>query len=114
MNSIYVYIAGPYTKGDVAVNVRTHLAMADHLAILGYIPYVPLLTHFWHLVFPHPYEFWCKLDLEWIPKCDILLRMPGDSSGADKEVEYAKSQDIPVVYSVNELRDWTDAQRDKV
>ena len=45
-----VYVAGPYTLGDVAVNVHEAIHVADLLLGLGFIPYVPQLTHFWHLM----------------------------------------------------------------
>lgn len=41
-----VYVAGPYTNGDVAVNVRTAYEAADRLADLGFAPFVPHSTHF--------------------------------------------------------------------
>lgn len=100
---ITVYIASPYSNGDQAVNVRNSFLMADRLSALGFAPYVPLYSHFWHFLSPHPYEFWTKLDLEWVLRCDCLLRMPGDSSGADNEVKYAQMNNIPVFYSVEEL-----------
>ena len=103
MNKVKVYIAGPYTKGDVAINTRNNALMGTRLANLGYSPYVPLLTHLWHLIDPQPYEFWTTLDNEWVSACDVLLRMPGDSSGADAEVCLARSLGIPVVCSVEEL-----------
>ena len=31
---------------------------ANDLADLGFAPFVPHFTHFWHLLFPRPYEFW--------------------------------------------------------
>lgn len=92
----YVYVASPYTKGDTAINVRRNVEAADNLARHGYIPFVPLLTHFWHLLIPHPYEFWCALDDAWVEKCDCLVRLTGESSGADKEMEMARKHDIPV------------------
>ena len=98
-----VYIACPYTKGDVAVNVHNAFKVADELASLGYFPYVPIWTHFWHLVSPHPYEFWIKMDLEFIKRCDCILRIGGASKGADNEIEFAKSIGIPVYYSIEEL-----------
>lgn len=98
-----VYIASPYTKGDVAVNVRDSFLMADKLAELGYLPFAPLTSHFWHLISPHPYEFWTSLDLEWLHHVDCILRMPGESSGADGEVDYAHKIGIPVFYSTDEL-----------
>ena len=98
-----IYIAGPYTKGDVAVNVRNSFDVADDLAELGYLPFPPLFSHFWHMLIPHPYEFWTALDLEWIQHCDCVLRLPGESSGADKEVGFAAMHNIPVYYSIKEL-----------
>jgi len=98
-----VYIASAYTKGDTAVNVRKSYGAADQLANLGYLPYPPLHTHFWHFLFPHPYEFWTRMDMEWILKCDCVLRLPGESSGADAEVEFAKAHGIPVYNSIYDL-----------
>lgn len=98
-----VYIASPYTKGDVALNVRKSLEYADRLLEVGFIPYAPLLTHFWHLISPKPVDEWYRIDNEWVVRCDCLLRLQGESSGADKEVELAKSYGIPVFYSISEL-----------
>jgi len=99
-----VYVAGPYTKGDVAVNVRNAIAAANELADLGYMPFLPHLTHFWHLLFPRPYEFWCELDNQFLPYCNALLRLPGESSGADAEMALAESLKIPVFHSIADLR----------
>lgn len=114
----FIYVASPYTKGDVAVNVRNNLDAADKLAKAGFIPFAPLLTHFWHLLFPHPYEFWCDQDNAWVAKCDCLVRLPGDSSGADKEVALAESLGIPVFivdpdcesFSVMAFKYWIERQ----
>lgn len=83
---VKIYVAGPYTQGDVAVNVRNALHAASMLADAGFIPYVPHLSHFWHLVFPRPYEEWLKFDLIWLAQCDACLRLDGPSNGADGEV----------------------------
>jgi len=99
----FVYVASPYTKGDIAVNVRTNIEAANRLADAGYVPFAPLLSHFWHMLFPRPYEFWCRQDLAWLERCDALVRLPGESSGADAEVEYAQKLGIPVYYDLNEL-----------
>jgi hypothetical protein len=39
-------------------------------------------------------------------KGDPLLRLPGESSGADAEVEYAKAHNIPVFYNKADLIEW--------
>src|ERR1017187_739132 len=90
-----VYIASPYTEGDVAVNVRNAYEAANRLADLGFAPFVPHATHFWHMIFPRPYEFWLKLDNQFLPLCHAVLRLPGESSGADNEVELARKLNIP-------------------
>jgi len=103
MNKKLVYIASAYSLGDVAQNVRRQFEVAEELIKLDYLPYPPLFSHFWHLVFPHPHVYWMVIDLEMVRRCDILLRLPGVSSGADQEVEFATSLGIPVVYSIEEL-----------
>lgn len=98
-----VYVAGPYTKGDVAINVRNAYEAANRLADLGFAPFVPHATHFWHMLFPRPYEFWLDLDAQFLPFCEAVLRLPGLSSGADKEVDLARTLGIPVFTEIEEL-----------
>lgn len=98
-----VYIAGPYSDGDVAINVRNAYEAADRLADLGFAPFVPHATHFWHMLFPRPYEFWLELDNQFLPLCEVVLRLPGESKGADKEVDLAESLGIPVFKDIEKL-----------
>ena len=98
-----IYIASPYTLGDVAVNVKFQLDTANELMNLGFAPFVPLYSHFQHMVHPRPYQDWIDIDLEWIDVCDYLLRLGGESKGADGEVAYALNLGIPVFYSIDEL-----------
>jgi hypothetical protein len=95
-----IYVAGPYTQGDVAVNVRRAFEAANELADRGFAPFVPHYTHFWHLLFPRAYAFWLALDSAFLPCCDALLRLPGPSTGADGEVDQAKSLGLPVFHSM--------------
>src|SRR5271169_3149304 len=97
------YVARPYTKGDVAVNVRNAYEAANHLADLGFAPFVPHFTHFWHMLYPRPYEFWLKLDSQFLPHCDAVLRIPGESCGADKEVALAENLGVPIFYNIETL-----------
>lgn len=95
-----VYVASPYTNGDKEENVELQIVAAELLRNAGFLPFWPLHSHYWQQLYPHPYEFWMLMDFEWIPKCDILLRLPGESQGADKEVKLAQELDIPVYYSL--------------
>jgi hypothetical protein len=104
MSIVYIYIAGPYTKGDVAQNVATAIDVADQLSYLDNVAvFIPHLTHFWHMLKPHDYEFWMTQDQYWLDKCNIVLRLPGFSAGADREVEYAKDHGKKVYYNLPEL-----------
>jgi hypothetical protein len=98
-----IYVAGPYTKGDVAVNVRNAYEAANRLADLGFAPFVPHATHFWHILFPRPYEFWLELDHQFLPCCQAVLRLPGESAGADKEVQLAGALGIPIFIEIDSL-----------
>jgi hypothetical protein len=98
-----VFIASPYTLGDVGINVKKSMDIADDLMNIGFTPFVPLLFHFQHITHPRPYEDWIKLDLAWLSKCDCVLRLPGESSGADGEVAKAEELGIPVYYSIQEM-----------
>jgi len=100
---ITVYVAGPYTRPDPVENTHNTIKIADKLCELGYVPFIPHLTMLWHAVSPKAYQFWLDYDMHWLRKCDVLLRRPGDSSGADKEVVEAMLRGIPVVYSIDEL-----------
>lgn len=99
-----VYIAGPYTKGDVAINVRRALDAANELINHGFVPFIPHLTHFLHMSYPRSYAYWLAYDKVFISLMHALLRLSGESAGADSEVEYAKKIGIPVFYNVKDLR----------
>jgi nucleoside 2-deoxyribosyltransferase len=100
---IKVYIASPYTLGDQARNVYESLEVGNQLIELGFCPFCPLLTHFQHMMFPQDYDKWLKLDFEWLKQCDCVLRITGESKGADEEVQLAESLNIPVFYYQNNI-----------
>lgn len=114
-----VYVAGPYTHPDPAINVHDTILAAQRLWDTGLmVPVVPHLTHLWHLIAPQPYERWLEYDNELLARCDALYRLPGESAGADKEVERAvKHLGIPVFHRSSDgyqallafCRTWTPA-----
>lgn len=100
-----IYLAGPYSKGDVVKNIQKAVTMADIIAERGGIPFVPHLMAFWHLAYPRPYEFWLEQGLAWVGACQAVYRLPGESPGADREVEEAKRLGIPVYTDLVKLID---------
>lgn len=97
MIRLRVYVAGPYSHGDIAENVSRAMSLGHALMDAGFTPYVPHLSHFMHLQRQRPYEDWTRHDLEWLAQCDVLVRLPGKSPGADTEVEVALERGLPVV-----------------
>jgi hypothetical protein len=101
----YIYVAGPYSGGDPVLNTRKAIEAGEFLIELGFVPFIPHLTHLWHLVSPHGIDYWYDYDNEWIHKCDGLLRLLGESKGADAEVDLALSLGLPVFHII-----WKDGQ----
>jgi len=97
-----VYISGPYTKGDVAANVQqamwAGLAVLDH----GHTPLIPHLSHFLHILSQRPWDRWIEMDRALIHVSDELIRLDGESKGADIEVNLALSLHIPVYHGMGE------------
>lgn len=87
----YVYVAGPITNGDTLLNIRDGIAAGTELLKLGYMPYIPHNDFIQYMLHPDvlTYEAMLDWDLAWIERCDALLRLRGDSPGADREVAHA-------------------------
>ena len=101
---VRVYVAGPLTKGDTLKNISTAIAAGETLLNKGFAPFVPHLNTMWEICYPnHPVQDWLELDFQWLRVCHALLRLPGESPGADKEVEFCYDHDIPVLFHVNAL-----------
>ncbi|RPJ25221.1 MAG: DUF4406 domain-containing protein [Chloroflexi bacterium] len=99
-----IYIAGPYTKGDTAMNVRASIHAQDAIESMGHMAYNPMLSHFQHLVIPHrDVNYWYEKDIKWLKECDALLRLEGESLGADREVMIASDLGMPIYHSVFEI-----------
>lgn len=98
-----VYVASPYTKGSVSRNVRDGLGVADALMDAGYAVIAPLANHLQDLMFPRSADDWLGQDLRLVECCDVVLRLPGESNGADIEVAHAQDCDIPVAYGIDDL-----------
>lgn len=117
MTMLYVYIAGPYAgdaphdyTGYVEIdrNILQAKAAFIELANAGIGAFCPH-THSEHfeLFAPDvPSTYWHELDQHFIKSCDALLRLPGESKGADREVEIAQTLRMPVLYSLAEALEW--------
>lgn len=97
-----IYVAGPITIGDQFVNVRNAVLAAEKLRAAGWAPFVPHLSAHWHMIAPVSYEDWLTYDFAWIDVCDAVIRLQGESRGADREVAYAQSIGKPVFFHLQD------------
>lgn len=115
---VVVYVAGPITRGDIHENVMTAFAAGMALLRAGLSPLVPHGSCFWggeiapgvHLAYvPEAFPAgttaadWYGLGVGMVRRCDCVLRLPGDSVGADLEVAEARRLPLPVFHSVEEV-----------
>jgi hypothetical protein len=91
----HLYLAGPYTKPDPIINTNAAINVATILLDRQlWVPHVPHLTLLWHMVTPRPIDYWYNLDIEHMRKCDAFCRLPGESTGADREQDIASQFEL--------------------
>jgi len=101
-----VYVAGPITCDNPFTNMQIAIAIGQDLIDAGFAPYVPHLTVYWdklHNPAENSWETWLEIDLPWVSKADAVLRLPGESTGADREVALAQELGIPVFHFMKDL-----------
>ena len=110
MPKLKVYVAGPIRIGNVAHNLARAIDAADELLEAGFTPYVAHANYIWEIAHPKSDATWMRHDLEWLLACDAVLRLPGESVGADEEVAFAAARGIPVFYGLAALKLWADSR----
>ena len=99
-----VYVAGPYSKGVPDETFVRVIDAAERLSDAGYVPFVPhTMTFMWAIRHQRPVDFWYDFDLRWLEVCDAIVRLPGESKGADAEVAHAVALKMPVYLGVDAL-----------
>lgn len=118
-----VYIAGPISRGDLCHNINQANAAFRELALAGLSPLCPHWSCFsgGALVAPTSGQVyalasgtgngmshaeWLAVDLTFVERSDAVLRLPGESTGADLEVQHALALGIPVFTEVRDLIAW--------
>ncbi len=111
---LLILIAGPYrsgTGGDPALIARNLEILEEAAAPIHRLGHVPMIGEWVALPILRGmdetdaaggdvmYETAHRL----LQHCDAVLRLPGDSSGADKDVEIALERGLPVYRSVDEI-----------
>lgn len=112
MSKPLCYLAGPISKPDPLINVRSAIMLYQRLINDDVVtPFCPHLSILVPLVAggaeTSDHEYWLKHDFEVIDHCAAVYRMDGESVGADQEVEYAAEVlGIPVFRELTGLYAW--------
>ena len=105
---IKVFISSPYSIGDKRENLKRHMDSAFELMKADFIPFVPLLYSYMDDIYEMSYSEWLIQTTSWIESCDVVLRLPGESNGCEKEEKVARNKGIPIVYSIGALKIWAE------
>jgi len=104
-----IFVSGPLGANDAgrAERVANAVAAGRVLLTAGLEPFVP------HILAPldevASYERMMRHCFAWLERCHALLRIPGESPGADREVVRAKALGLPVFFLVDSVIDWSRA-----
>ncbi len=99
-----IYISGPLTSsGNVMENLDRAMHAARALIGAGFAPFCPHLTYHVDPGEEYPHDLWMAIELPWVSVADGLLRLPGESIGADIEVNEARRLSIPVFTTIMDL-----------
>lgn len=108
-----VYVAGPMLgSGNPYVNIHRGLEISMTILDRGMAPYIPHLTAILEMTQgERSRDTWLELDKAFLLACDAMLRLPGESPGADQEVVWAVAANIPVFMSLDTLFAWQETRR---
>ncbi|MDU7371220.1 MAG: DUF4406 domain-containing protein [Klebsiella michiganensis] len=102
MKSLLILIAGPVRSGThnraelIDANLNNMAQVALRVYQKGHIPVVgEWLSE----------EYLYPVAHRVISRCDAILRMPGESRGADLDIEEGKKRGLSIYYSLEEIPD---------
>jgi hypothetical protein len=98
--SVRVYVSGPMSLGDRAVNVQRGIDAGNWLSDRGVAALVPHYSSHPQARPAEPgteqYERLIRADLAWVEAADAVLLLPGRSGGAERECAHARAHGVPV------------------
>jgi hypothetical protein len=100
---VRIYVAGPIGEPPRPRDVHRAIKAGLELIAAGHSPHVP---HLWAALEAEPQvtrDEWLRVDLDWLEVADAVLRLPGDSPGADLEEARARELGLPVYHSAQEI-----------
>jgi hypothetical protein len=113
-----IYVSGPISRGNLRENVRRACAAGRRLMAAGLAVIVPHLSvylgqeHAAGCLIPEALPEgttlaqWHACGVLTVGRCDAVLRLPGDSLGADLECAEARRLGVPVFEDEERLVAW--------
>ena len=107
-----IYIAGAYSSDNVLGvldNIRKGLRASTEIFLAGFAIFCPWADHLFNLQLREgetlTVQNFYDYSIEWLKVSDIMVLLPGweNSTGTKKEIEIAKSLNIPV-YSYEDFK----------
>ncbi len=112
---LIILIAGPYrsgTDGD-PVRIAANLAAleayslpiyrAGHIPMIGEWVALPIIRSAEQVGEGDAEDFLYPVASRLLERCDAVLRVPGESKGADQDVRIARERGLPVFYQVEDI-----------
>jgi Domain of unknown function (DUF4406) len=100
VNTLRVYVASPMTLQPIE-GPRAAARAGDLIVNAGHFVYLPQLDRLWaYMTGEKSYDFWIRHDEGWLEVCDAVVRLPGESKGADGEIRFAAARSIPIFIGV--------------
>jgi hypothetical protein len=118
-----IYLAGPITKGNLANNINQATEAFVALVNAGFAPICPHWSAFstrarydadrdmtYAIASAHgcglSHTEWLAVDFALVTAAAAVLRLPGESLGAEMETKLARAQSKPVFDSIEEVVAW--------
>ncbi|WP_337001089.1 MULTISPECIES: DUF4406 domain-containing protein [unclassified Microbacterium] len=109
---LLILIAGPYrsgTNGDPALIAQNLARLEEASGPIFRLGHVPMIGEWVALPVLRTLDSEGEGDVMYetarrlLRHCDAVLRLPGESSGADKDVEIAQERGLPIYRSLDEI-----------
>lgn len=118
-SKFYVYVAGPISKGPLKHNMSQAVRAFNMFVYAGMVPFVPHATTLLNMKYVNPsidvaptndYHFWLDYDFSYLRDvCHTLLRLPGESWGTERELEYMAYLNKPTFDTIEEIFDYAES-----
>lgn len=106
-----VYISGPITLGDRTHNFAQACQLQKQLMKMGAACLNPMLSMLHPDAWTIDHDDWVDSDLPWVAVADAVFRIPGESTGAERECEFAQERGIPVFVTFHDFAVWLEARK---